>query len=111
MRWAVLAAGIVMTLFAFQNRQPQTTSDFTLFYRSAERPAAAMYERPAGTPRGNMNPPHFHFLIEPLTALPIGMAAVVWRTLNIASLAACLWFLRRSAAEKWGVADVGAVLA
>lgn len=110
-RWVILAAGVVMTLFAWQNRQPQTTSDFTLFYRSAERPVAEMYAKPPGTPRGNMNPPQFQLLIEPLTALPIETAAAVWRALNVASLCACLWWLASRSEEKWGAADVGAVLA
>jgi hypothetical protein len=111
LRWVILAAGLAMAAFAFQYRQPQTTSDFTLFYRSAAAPASAMYAQPVGTPRGNMNPPQFQLLIEPLTNLPIETAATVWRALNTIALAICLWFLARRSEEKWGVADIGALLA
>lgn len=109
--WLLLGAGIVMTLSAFQDRHPQTTSDFTLFYRSAAAPPGQMYARPAGPPRGNMNPPQFQLLIRPLTTLPVETAAAVWRALNVASLVACLWFLGRRAGDRWSAADLGAALA
>lgn len=111
LRWLLLAAGLVMTLLAFRDRQPHATSDFTTFHRSASRPAAEMYAAPPGTPRRNMNPPHFQLLIAPLAALPLETAAAVWRMLNVASLCACLWILARGSRERWGVADIGAVLA
>lgn len=106
-RWLILAAGIVIALYVFKYRQPPTTSDFTIFYQSAAAPAADMYKGP----RLNLNPPHFSLLIEPLTWLPMNVAAEVWRALNIAALCGCLWWLATRQPKKWSAADVGAVLA
>jgi hypothetical protein len=111
LRWVVLAAGIVMAAYAWQTRHPNTSSDFTILYNSALRPPALMYQRPPGPPRGNLNPPHFQLLIVPLTWLPLPVAAAVWRTLNVLALAACVWWLARHSGEKWGAADIGALLA
>ncbi len=110
-RWVVLAAGIVMCVYAWQTRQPHTSSDFTIFYNSAQRAPAEMYRRPPGPPRGNMNPPHFQLLIAPLTRLPLPAAAAVWRALNAAALCACVWWLARTSRQAWSAADVGALLA
>lgn len=110
-RWVVLAAGVVMCLYAWQTRQPHTSADFTILYTSAQRPAAEMYRRPPGPPRGNMNPPHFQLLIAPLTRLSLPVAAAIWRALNVIALCGCLWWLARTAREAWSAADLGAVLA
>jgi hypothetical protein len=100
-----------MCLYAWQTRQPHTSSDFTIFYNSAQRPPLDMYKRPPGPPRGNMNPPHFQWLLKPLTNLSIPAAAAVWRTLNLIALGGCLWWLARHSDERWSAADLGAVLA
>ena len=100
-----------MCLYAWQTRQPHTSSDFTIFYNSAQRPPFDMYKRPPGPPRGNMNPPHFQFLLKPLTNLSVPAAAAVWRTLNVIALGGCLWWLGRRSDERWSAADFGAVLA
>ncbi len=110
-RWLLLAAGLTMGLYAWRIRQPHTTSDFTIFYVSAQRPAADMYKRPVGPPRGNMNAPHFQLLLRPLTRLSLDAAAEVWRGLNILALCGCVWWLARRSDEKWGAADFGAALA
>jgi hypothetical protein len=110
-RWVILAAGVVMCIYAWQTRQPHTSADFTIFYNSAQRSTAEMYRRPPGPPRGNMNPPHFQLLISPLTRCSLPVAAGIWRSLNVAALCWCLWWLAREGRERWSAADVGAVLA
>jgi alpha-1,2-mannosyltransferase len=107
LRWLILAAGVAAVLYAFKYRQPATTSDFTIFYQSAAGPPEQMY----GSTRVNLNPPHFQLLLEPLTWLPMPVAAEVWRAASVVSLALCLWWLARESREKWTVADVGAALA
>lgn len=111
LRWLLLAAGIVMAIYAWQIRQPPATSDFTIFYVSAKRPPAEMYVRPVGPPRGNMNAPQFQLLVRPLTYLPLGVATDVWRALNLIALCGCVWRLTRKGAEPWTAADYGAALA
>jgi alpha-1,2-mannosyltransferase len=107
LRWLILAAGIAAVLYAYKFRQPFTTSDFTIFYQSTAGPRQDMYK---GF-RVNLNPPHFQLLIEPLTRLPMPVAAEVWRGLSFASLCGCLLWLARASRERWSAADVGAVLA
>src|SRR5580765_2748247 len=100
-----------MTAFAWKYRQPLTTSDFTLFYRSAAAPPAAMFKPPPGPPRNNMNPPHVQLLMRPLTVLDVGVASAVFRGLNVVAALGCAWFLARRSREKWTLADAGALLA
>lgn len=109
--WTLLVAGILATALAWQDRQPATTADFTLFYRSAQASPPQMYAPPPGPPRGNMNPPLFQLLLKPLTAFPLPTAATIFRVLNVISLCACLWWLARTSEEPWDVGDIGAVLA
>jgi hypothetical protein len=111
LRWLLLVAGILMAIYAWQIRQPPTTSDFTIFYNSAKRPPAEMYVRPMGPPRGNMNAPQFQLLIWPLTRLPLPIASEVWRSLNVIALCGCIWWLTQKGPEKWSAADYGAALA
>ena len=111
LRWVILAAGIMMCVYAWQTRQPHTSADFTIFYNSAASPPGEMYRRPPGPPRGNMNPPHFQLLVAPLTALPLPVASAIWRVLNVAALGGCLWWLARTSREPWSAADLGALLA
>jgi len=110
-RWLLLAAGVVMAIYAWQIRQPPSTSDFTIFYVSAKRPPSEMYVRPVGPPRGNMNAPQFQLLIRPLTWWPLATASEVWRGLNLVALCGCVWGLTRKGPEKWTAADYGAALA
>ena len=110
-RWLLLVVGITMAIYAWKTRQPYTTSDFTIFYVSAQRPAVEMYKRPVGPPRGNMNAPHFQLMLRPLTMLPLSVAAEIWRGLNILALCGCMWWLARKADDRWTAADVGAALA
>ena len=100
-----------MTAFAWKYRQPLTTSDFTLFYRSAAAPPSEMFKPPPGPPRNNMNPPHVQLLMRPLTLIEIGTASAIFRGLNVVAALACLWFLSRASAEPWTLADAGALLA
>lgn len=110
-RWLLLAAGLAMLAYAWQTRQPPATSDFTIFYVSAKRPPAEMYVRPAGPPRGNMNPPQFQLIVRPLTRLSLTVASEVWRGLNLLALCGCMWWLAQRGRERWTAADVGAGLA
>jgi hypothetical protein len=100
-----------MCAYAWKTRQPHTSSDFTILYNSARAAPADMYRPPPGPPRGNMNPPHFQLVIRPLTRLPLPVAAALWRTLALAALCGCIWWLARHSDEPWGAADVGALLA
>src|SRR3954470_10534945 len=100
-RWVILAAGFVSVLYDIKYRQPPTTSDFTIFYQSTAGPLSTMY---TGL-RVNLNPPHFSLLIEPLTWFPQNAAAEIWRALNVAALAACIWFLGTRSDERWSAAD------
>jgi alpha-1,2-mannosyltransferase len=100
-----------MAIYAWQTRQPPTTSDFTIFYDSAKRAPSEMYVRPIGPPRGNMNAPQFQLLIKPLTRLPLDAASDVWRGLNLIALCGCVWWMARKGPEKWSAADYGAALA
>jgi hypothetical protein len=62
---ALLVAGILATASAWRDRHPDTTSDFTLFYVSAQQSTPQMFAHPPGPPRGNMNPPLFHLCPPP----------------------------------------------
>ena len=112
--WSLLLAGLLATVYAWQFlRQPVATSDFRIFYVSADHPPERMYEAPPGV-RGNMNPPQFQLLLRPLTAFSLSTADAIFRALSVASLALCvgwLWWLSRESAEPWGIADIGALLA
>jgi hypothetical protein len=108
---ALLVAGIVSSLYAWQTRHPPTTADFTLFYRSAAAPPAAMYKAPPGPPRNNMNPPHFQLLMRPLTLVGIPVATAIFRGLSFAFGIVCVWWIARASDEPWTLADVGALLA
>jgi hypothetical protein len=108
---ALLIAGLLATTSAWRYRHPDTTSDFTLFYVSAEHSTPQMYAHPPGPPRGNMNPPLFQLLLRPLTKVSLPMAATIWRGLNLASLLVCVWWLAHSSEERWGVADYAVLLA
>ena len=54
--WTLLVAGVVSVLYAWQIRQPLTSSDFTILYTSARNPPERMYQPPPGA-RVNMSPP------------------------------------------------------
>jgi hypothetical protein len=108
---AICLAGILATASAWRDRHPDTTADFTLFYVSAGHTTEAMFAPPPGPPRGNMNPPIFQLMLRPLTAVPLPVAAAIFRALNIAALLGCIWWLARSSEERWTLADYGALLA
>jgi hypothetical protein len=71
-------------------------SDFTIFYYTARLVADGqpMYGASparygiqwAGSHLGNLNPPHFQLLVQPLASLSYGQAYIVW---TVASLIAC----------------------
>jgi Glycosyltransferase family 87 len=109
--WALLIVGILATASAWRYRHPDTTSDFTLFYVSAQHTTARMFEQPPGPPRGNMNPPLFQLMIRPLTAFPLPTAAEIFRLLNVVALVGCIWWLARTSEDRWTLADYGALLA
>jgi hypothetical protein len=72
-------------------------SDFTIFYYTARLVADGlpMYgASPArygiewsGTHLGNLNPPHFQLLVQPLAALSYGQAFVAWTSASLVALA------------------------
>jgi alpha-1,2-mannosyltransferase len=109
--WILIIVGILAVGSAWRTRHPDTTADFTLFYRSAQYTDQAMFEQPPGPPRGNMNPPIFQLMVRPLTAFSIPTAAAIFRIANIAALCACIWWLARTSDERWTLADYGALLA
>jgi len=111
LRWVILTVGVIMAAYAWQQRQPQGTSDFTILYNSAARPAAHMYDPQPRGRRGNLNPPHFQALLTPLTRAPLPAAAAIWRALNLIALAGCVLWIAWQSDEPWTVADVGAILA
>jgi alpha-1,2-mannosyltransferase len=108
---ALLAIGIVATAAAWRDRHPHTTADFTLFYVSAQHSSAEMFAHPPGPPRGNMNPPLFQLMLRPLAALPLATASGLFRLFNVLALCGCIWWLARTADERWSMADYGALLA
>ena len=108
--WALLAVGIVACASAWRDRQPDTTADFTILYASARHTSVKMFDPPPGH-RGNMNPPLVQLMLRPLTALPLPVAATIFRVLSFASLIACVYWLARSSEERWTLADYGALLA
>jgi hypothetical protein len=107
--WTLLAAGIVSVLYAWQIRQPQTSSDFTILYTSARNPPERMYQPPSGA-RVNMNPPQFQLALAPLAALPLPVASTVFRAVSLVSAILCVWWLARSSRDRWTAGDVGALL-
>ena len=57
----------------------------------------------------NLNPPHFHLLMLPLTALPPERAFAVWMVLSLCALAATLVVIGRALGlRKWGFASLAA---
>jgi hypothetical protein len=108
---ALLFAGVVAAAAAWRDRHPHTTSDFTLFYVSAQQTTAAMFDKPPGPPRGNMNPPLFQLMLRPLTLYPLPVAAAIFRAANIVALIGCIWWIARTSEERWTAADYGALLA
>jgi alpha-1,2-mannosyltransferase len=109
--WVLLFVGLLAVGSAWRTRHPDTTSDFTLFYVSAQHTDADMFAQPPGPPRGNMNPPLFQLMLRPLTFLPVPTAAAIFRLLNVVALCGCVWWLARASDEPWTLADYGALLA
>jgi glycosyl transferase family 87 len=108
--WTLVVAGVLSTALAWRDRQPWTSSDFSILYWSAEHTSPEMFVAPPGY-RGNRNPPLLQLILRPLTAFPLLVATAIFRTLSIASLCACIWWLARASDERWTAADYGAVLA
>ena len=80
-------------------------SDFTIFYYTARLVADGlpMYgESPvrygvqwASSHLGNLNPPHFQMLLQPLAGLTYAQAYVAWALVNLAALGVALWLIVR----------------
>ena len=80
-------------------------SDFTIFYYTARLVADGlpMYgESPvrygvrwASSHLGNLNPPHFQLLLQPLARLTYSQAYVAWAVVNLAALALALRLIAR----------------
>jgi len=80
-------------------------SDFTIFYYTARLVADGlpMYgESPvrygvqwASSHLGNLNPPHFQMLLQPLAGLTYPQAYVAWALVNISALGVALWLIVR----------------
>jgi len=106
----LLIAGVVAVIYAWQIRQPLTSSDFTILYTSARNPPERMYEPLPGA-RPNMNPPQFQLAMRPLAALPLPIASGIFRSAGIVAAVACIWWVCSASPEPWTLGDVGAILA
>src|SRR5215208_88404 len=72
------------------------SSDFTIFYYTARMVADGLPMYGASPAKygvhwatghlGNLNPPHFQLLLQPLAQFTYGQAYVVWTSLNLAAL-------------------------
>jgi hypothetical protein len=100
-------------------------SDFTIFYYTARMVADGlpMYgESPArygvkwaAEHLGNLNPPHFQLLFQPLAALPYGQALMAWVGISLAALIAAVVVIVRELGVTftwrrfvvWGAVTVG----
>ena len=96
------------------NREPGGT-DFTMFYYGARLLADGrpMYESPAvyGIPwhidhMGNLNPPHFQTLLQPLASLSYSRAFEVWCVANLLALAGSVMLVLRTLNVKITAAGV-----
>lgn len=86
-------------MFDFSTRQLRAGAEMY-----ATRPAADDPERPRPF---NLNPPHFHLLLLPLTALPPDVAFTVWMWLSLVALAAALVMIGRAVRLRaWGFASL-----
>jgi hypothetical protein len=98
-------------------------SDFTIFYYTARLVADGlpMYgESPvrygvpwASSHLGNLNPPHFQMLLQPLARLTYSEAYVAWALVNLAALGVALWLIVRGLGLRvtaTGAAVVGALI-
>lgn len=89
--------------------------DFGTFYESAARArdGADMYGTLATShPTGplNLNPPHFHLLLWPLTAFPPNTAFAIWMASSAAALTASLLLVMTSLRlDRWAAASLFAV--
>jgi alpha-1,2-mannosyltransferase len=102
-------------------------SDFTIFYYTARMVADGlpMYGASPATygvhwatgHLGNLNPPHFQLLLQPLAQLTYGQAYVVWTGLNVVALLIALIAILRELgttvtlprAAAWGVLTMASV--
>ena len=106
---AILFVGIY---FRFQGDH---LNDFRVFYYSTQAwldgqdmygptPATSV---PVGDGRyhdlWNMNPPHFHLLVLPFAALPLGQAMAAWVVVNVALLVCCMAAITRALNVRWTV--------
>jgi alpha-1,2-mannosyltransferase len=122
---AVALHAVRLHVWSFHILRYLNYNDFGKFYYSLEqwRNSRTLYSPSPATvlPFGegrtehllNMNPPHFHCLIWPLTYLPVDQAYVVWTVVNIgAGIAALVAMARAVPVRATGAAwVVGLVLA
>lgn len=89
--------------------------DFGIFYESAARfrDGTEMYGTVGAAPAAgplNLNPPHFHLLLWPLTAFSPNSAFAIWMALSAAALMASLTLVIRSLRlGAWAIASLLAV--
>lgn len=102
--WVVFAQ-IYARMYRLTLEDP-SHSDFTIFYFTARLVADGlpMYGASparygiewAGDHLGNLNPPHFQLLVQPLAALAYGRAYTVWTAVNAAALLASIIAIARA---------------
>jgi hypothetical protein len=86
-------------MFDFSARQLRAGAEIY-----APPPASADSDRPRPL---NLNPPHFHLLLLPFTALPPDAAFAVWMGLSLIALAAALVMMARAVRlGAWGFASL-----
>ena len=91
-------------MFDFSARQLRAGAELY-----APRPSTADSDRPRPL---NLNPPHFHLFMLPLTALPPERAFAVWMGLSLIALAAMLVVIGRAIdLHVWGFASLAAATA
>jgi hypothetical protein len=89
----------------YQRLMREGSNDFTIFYYSGQRAASgrplygplspAELQRWPYTSLGNINLPHSHLILMPLSAMPYAAAAAAWASLSLLSLLGSLVLVGR----------------
>jgi alpha-1,2-mannosyltransferase len=112
---AIAIVSVIAVVGIYYRFQGDHLNDFRVFYYSTQAwldgqdmygptPATSV---PVGDGRyhdlWNMNPPHFHLLVLPFTALPLGQAMAAWVVVNVALLVCCIAAITRALNVRWTV--------
>jgi hypothetical protein len=117
-RVAVASAVVIAIVFVlvYYRFQGDHLNDFRVFYYSTQAwldgqdmygptPATSV---PVGDGRyhdlWNMNPPHFHLLVLPFAALPLGRAMAAWVAVNVGLLVWSVGAIARALGVRWTAA-------